>query len=115
LQERAIEHAVLPWSERNGVALVAYSPFGHGSFPQANSQAGRVLAELAAAYQATPRQIALAFLTRHHSVFTIPKAASLAHVEENAAAATIRLDANALARLEQAFPPGRKPASLPML
>lgn len=115
LQERAIEHAVLPWCERNGVALVAYSPFGHGSFPQADSQAGRVLAELAAAYQATPRQIALAFLTRHHSVFTIPKAASVAHVEENAAAATIRLDASALARLEQAFPPGRKPASLPML
>ena len=33
LQERAIEHGVMPWCDRHGVALVAYSPFGHGSFP----------------------------------------------------------------------------------
>ena len=33
LEERAIEHAVLPWCEDRGVAVVAYSPFGHGSFP----------------------------------------------------------------------------------
>ena len=33
LQERAIEHAVLPWCERQGVAVVGYSPFGHDRFP----------------------------------------------------------------------------------
>ena len=33
LQERAIEHAVIPWCEEHGVAVVAYSPFGHGRFP----------------------------------------------------------------------------------
>ena len=34
LRERAIEHAVIPWCEANGVAVVAYSPFGHaGGFP----------------------------------------------------------------------------------
>lgn len=39
LQERAIEHAVIPWCERHGVAVVAYSPFGHNEFP--SSQQGR--------------------------------------------------------------------------
>ena len=33
LKERAIEHAVIPWCERHGVAVVAYSPFGHNDFP----------------------------------------------------------------------------------
>ena len=31
--ERAIEHAVIPWCEAHGVAVVAYSPFGHGALP----------------------------------------------------------------------------------
>jgi hypothetical protein len=33
LEERAIEHAVILWCEKNGVAVVAYSPYGHGHFP----------------------------------------------------------------------------------
>jgi diketogulonate reductase-like aldo/keto reductase len=33
LQERAIEHSVLPWCEQHGVAVTACSPFGHGDFP----------------------------------------------------------------------------------
>ena len=49
LQERAIEHAVLPWCEARGVAVVAYSPFGHDSFPGPRTPGGRVLAEIAAA------------------------------------------------------------------
>ena len=32
-KERAIEHAVIPWCEAHGVAVVGYSPFGHGRFP----------------------------------------------------------------------------------
>ena len=44
LQERAIEHAVLPWCEEHGVAVVAYSPFGHGHFPGPRTPGGRVLA-----------------------------------------------------------------------
>ena len=74
LQERAIEHAVLPWCERHGVAVTAYSPFGHGNFPGSGTEGGRVLAKIAAAYEATPRQVALAFLTRRPSLFAIPKA-----------------------------------------
>ena len=64
LQERAIEHAVIPWCEKHKVAVVAYSPFGQGRFPSPSSAGGRVLQEIADAHGATPRQVALAFLTR---------------------------------------------------
>jgi diketogulonate reductase-like aldo/keto reductase len=47
LQERAIEHAVLPWCEEHGVAVVGYAPFGHGRFPGPRTRAGRVLQEIA--------------------------------------------------------------------
>jgi diketogulonate reductase-like aldo/keto reductase len=115
LRERAIEHAVIPWCERHGVAVTAYSPFGHEGFPAPGSAGGRVLAEIAAAHGATPRQVALAFLTRRASVFAIPKAASLAHVEDNAGALRLTLTEGDLARIDAAFPLGRKPSSLPML
>src|SRR5205823_992393 len=65
LQERAIEHAVIPWCETHGVAVVAYSPFGHGQFPGPDTDGGRVLQEIAAAHRATPRQVALRFLLRN--------------------------------------------------
>ncbi len=64
LRERAIEHAVIPWCAQHGVAVVAYSPFGHDDFPQADSKTGRVLQAIAEAHGASPRQIALRFLTR---------------------------------------------------
>jgi diketogulonate reductase-like aldo/keto reductase len=47
LQERAIEHAVIPWCEKHGVAVVAYSPFGHDDFPSPRSKGGEVLAAIA--------------------------------------------------------------------
>ena len=115
LKERAIEHAVLPWCEKHGVAVVGYSPFGQDDFPAASTPAGRVLAEVAAAHGATPRQVALAFLTRSPAVFVIPKASRLAHVEENAGAGDLRLPPDALARLDQAFRRGARPRSLPMI
>lgn len=115
LGERAIEHAVIPWCERNGVAVTAYSPFGHHDFPEPHSPGGRVLAEIAARHVATPRQVALAFLTRRPSLFAIPKAASLAHVEDNAGALRLVLTEADFTRIDAAFPRGRKPASLPML
>jgi diketogulonate reductase-like aldo/keto reductase len=62
LEERAIEHAVIPWCEKRGVAVVAYSPFGHGRFPGPHSTRGRVLKQIAAAHNATVRQVALQFL-----------------------------------------------------
>lgn len=115
LQERAIEHAVIPWCERHGVAVVAYSPFGHDDFPSARSKGGEVLQAIAQAHNATPRQVALAFLTRAPSVLAIPKASSAEHAAENAAAGDLTLSATEIAALDKAFPRGPKPRGLPML
>lgn len=122
LRERAVEHAVVPFCAEHGIALVAYSPYGQaGGFPDPASPGGRVLAEVAAAAGAdagrevSPRQVALAFLLRHAHAFVIPKAARAAHVAENAAAHELVLDAAALARLEAAFPRGRRRRGVPML
>jgi diketogulonate reductase-like aldo/keto reductase len=115
LGERAIEHAVIPWCAARGVAVVAYSPFGHDDFPAASSPGGRVLAGIAAARGATARQVALAFLTRHPAVFTIPKAADPTHAAENAAAGALVLSEAEVAAIERAFPRGPRPRHLPML
>ncbi|MFN2426321.1 MAG: aldo/keto reductase [Candidatus Binatia bacterium] len=113
LGERAVEHRVLPWCEQSGVALVAYTPFGPESFPTARSRSGKVLADVAARHGATPRQVALAFLTR--SAFAIPKSSQAEHTAENAGAGRLRLDADDARAIDEAFPLGRLPASLPML
>lgn len=113
LEERAIEHEVIPWCNQHGTAVVAYSPFGHGRFPDEHSPGGRVLSEIAAAYDATPRQIALAFLT--HRAFVIPKASTPEHAADNARAGDLKLSDIELARIDAAFPRGPKPASLPMI
>jgi diketogulonate reductase-like aldo/keto reductase len=113
LQERAIEHEVIPWCEANGVTVTAYSPFGHDSFPSTSSAGGRVLAEIGAAHDASPRQVALQFLTRRSSVVTIPKSSSVAHTVENAADLTLTEDE--IAQIDEAFPRGPRPHYLPML
>ena len=115
LEERAIEHAVLPWCEAHDVATVAYSPFGHGRFPDAGSPGGRVLEEIAARHGATPRQVALRYLVRCPSVFAIPKASDPAHCAENAGAGGVHLTEDDIARIDTAFPLGRPPRTLPML
>ncbi len=115
LRERAIEHAVIPLCEKNGVAVTAYSPFGQDDFPEPASAQGRALAQVAATHGASPRQVALSFLTRRPSVFAIPKAGKVAHVEDNAGALRLNLTESDLARIDAAFPRGPKPHSLPML
>ncbi|HEX4158344.1 MAG TPA: aldo/keto reductase [Rhizomicrobium sp.] len=115
LQQRAIEHDVIPWCEQHHVAVTAYSPFGSGRFPAASTKGGQVLAEIAAAQNATPRAVALAFLTRGKSVFAIPKASSPAHAEENASAGDLHLSPADLARIDEAFPRGPRRRDLPTL
>jgi diketogulonate reductase-like aldo/keto reductase len=115
LKERAIERAVLPWCEEHGVAVVAYSPFGHGEFPGPRAKGGRVLQEIADAHDATPRQVALRFLVRRPSLFAIPKASRIEHVDENAGAGDLQLTEAELARIDEAFPLGPRPRVLPTL
>ena len=115
LQERAIEHAVVPWCKAHGVAVVAYSPFGHNDFPAPQSRPGQLLQDIADAHGASPRQVALGFLTRDVSVFAIPKASSAEHATDNAAAGGLTLSKDELAALDKAFPRGPKPRGLPML
>jgi diketogulonate reductase-like aldo/keto reductase len=113
LEERAIEHAVLPWCDKHGVALVGYSPFGSGSFPEKTSPGGQALAKVADKHNATARQIALAWLARH--TFAIPKTSSPAHAAENAAAGDLTLTDEEIAQIDAAFPRGHKPSGLPMI
>jgi diketogulonate reductase-like aldo/keto reductase len=102
LQERTIEHRVLPWCEERGVAVVAYTPLGgERGFP-----ASDVLERLAGKRGLTPRQLALAFLTRRRSVFAIPKTGRVSHAEENAAAAAATLSEDEVAAIDRAFPAG---------
>ncbi len=82
LGARGIERDLIPFCERESIAVVGYTPFG--DFPASNT---RVLAEIGARYGKTPRQVVLRFLTRAASVFAIPKASNPEHVRENAGAA----------------------------
>jgi diketogulonate reductase-like aldo/keto reductase len=115
LKERAIEHAVMPWCKQHGTAVVAYSPFGHNDFPSPRSKGGEVLQKIAEARGATPRQVALSFLTHDPLVFAIPKASTPEHAAENAAAGDLVLGDDEIAAIDKAFPRGPKPRSLPML
>lgn len=115
LEERATEHAVLPWCERHRVAVVAYSPFGHGHFPGSRARSDRILREIAESYGATPRQVALAFLVRRPFLFAIPKASTPQHAVENAGAGNLLLSDQNILRIDQAFPLGPPRPQLPML
>jgi diketogulonate reductase-like aldo/keto reductase len=115
LRERAIEYAVIPWCEEHRVGVVGYAPFGHGDFPGPRTKGGRVLQEIAAAHDATPRQVALRFLVRRPSLFTIPKASNPEHAAENAGAGDLRLTPAELAWIDEAFPRDPRPRTLPMI
>jgi diketogulonate reductase-like aldo/keto reductase len=115
LLERAIEHEVLPWCQRHHLAVVGYSPFGSGRFPDESSRGGRVLSEIAKAQRVTPRQVALRFLIRDENVFTIPMSTNPKHAEGNAGAAELKLSADEIRRIDAAFPLGPKPRTLPTL
>ncbi|MEO8184359.1 MAG: aldo/keto reductase [Deltaproteobacteria bacterium] len=114
LEERRIEHAVLPFCEQHGIALVGYTPFGTGhGLPRGN--AGRLLGDIASRHHASPRQVILAYLTRHPSLFAIPKSGSTPHTEENAGAARLTLTADDERAIDAAFPLGRRRSGVAML
>lgn len=115
LNERSIEHAVIPFCQRRNVAVVGYSPFGTGRFAPSGSRGRRVLEAIARGHGASARQVALAFLARHDGSFVIPKAATLSHVEDNAAAGRLVLRSEDVAAIDEVFPRGPRRDGVPTL
>jgi len=97
LSERHSEARVLPKCRELGAVMVGYSPFD--DLPE-----GGELQKVALELRATPRQVALAFLVRLDDTFAIPKASTVAHVRENAGAATLTLTRDQISRLDRAYP-----------
>jgi diketogulonate reductase-like aldo/keto reductase len=116
LGERAVENRVLPWCEKQDVALVGYSPYGHARLlPRPSSGDRHALEKIATAHDATPRQVILSFLVRLPSLFTIPKASSAEHAEENAGAGNLKLTEREIKEIDEAFPLNRRQTELPIL
>ena len=77
---------VVDYCERSGIAFIPWFPLGAGRV------AGQVLDRIAQAHRASPTQIALAWLLhRSPNILPIPGTSSIEHLEQNAAAASIRL------------------------
>lgn len=110
LGERGIEYALRPLCQRHGVPIMAYSPLHQGALLRS-----RKLAPLAARIDATPPQLALAWLLAQDNVMAIPKSSSIERLRECRGAADLRLDAAMHAALDAAFPPPARETPLAML
>ena len=106
---RGPEFDLVPWLAGRAMALMAYSPVEQGRLPRDGA-----LARIAAAHGVTPTQVALAWVIRDGAI-AIPKAATMAHVRDNRAAADLSLSADDLAALDAAFAPPTRRRSLEML
>ena len=115
LRSRAVENRLLPYCESQGIAVVGYSPFGQGDFPAPSSKQGKALAAIAERHRGTPRQVALNFLTRRPSLFTIPKASHVDHVRENGGGSGWQLTAEDLQLIDSVFPRPSPDAPLDMI
>jgi diketogulonate reductase-like aldo/keto reductase len=111
LENRQIESSLLQWSRNNEVPIMAYSPVGHGPGLLGNA----TLRKIAERHDATPSQIALAWILREPGVMGIPKASDQRHVRENARSIEIRLTKLDLKELDDAFPSPDSKQPLPML
>ena len=101
---RGIEFDLLPWQRARGVATMAYCPIDQGRLAR-----DPAFAAVGARHGVTAAQAALAWVLRQPDVIAIPKALRDAHLRDNLAAATLRLDADDLAAVDRAHvPPARK-------
>ena len=112
LEQRGVEWALLPWSRKHSMPLMAYSPLGSDS---RRLRTHPVLKAMAARLGASPARIALAWLLRQPDVVVIPKASSEAHVRDNHAALTLELSAEDLEKLDRSFPPPKRGTPLAMI
>lgn len=110
LKRRGIEYDLAPWCRQRRIPIMAYSPVEQGRMLD-----DATLTMVARRHQATPAQVALAWLLGREGVIVIPKAATLDHVRENRAAVDLRLTKEDLADLDLAYPPPKSKAALEML
>jgi diketogulonate reductase-like aldo/keto reductase len=110
LERRGIEWDLVPWMRKRHRPVIAYSPVEEGLLAHPH----HALKRLAERHDATPAQIALAWVIREDGVIAIPKAADVKHVRENRGAADIRLTKRDLEELDESFPPpdGKKPLEM---
>jgi diketogulonate reductase-like aldo/keto reductase len=115
LAYRGIEWELLPSSRERGIPIMAYSPLGNDRAEQKRIFSQETMRAIASRHNATPAQIALAWLMRHPDLIVIPKAGRPEHVRENRAAHDIKLSDSDLQELDQAFPPPRRKIPLEMV
>lgn len=109
LGSRGIEYDLLPWCQQRAMPVMAYCPLAQAGRLRDGLLENSTVREIAAAHGVSAAQILLAWVISHQGVIAIPKASSVAHVQENAAALNITLSSEELIRLDNAFPaPGRK-------
>ena len=115
LVQRGIEWDLLPWCRERKMPLMAYSPIEHSTQERKGMIANPALVKIAAQRDATPVQIALAWVLRQGLV-AIPKAASPEHIRQNHAAQDLssKLTQDDLDELDQAFPPPPRKVPLAM-
>lgn len=101
---RGIEYDLLPWCRQHQIPLMAYCPLAQAGGLQHDVLSHPVMQQLARARNVSSAQIALAWVTRFDNIIAIPKAVRPEHVQDNAAALTLQLDAQEIALIEQAFP-----------
>lgn len=110
LSRRGIEFDLLPWCQEHGIPIMAYSPIEQGRILHHPE-----LIHIAKAYQATPAQVALAFLLERDGVIPIPKTSNLRRLQENRDAVDLDISDEDWARLDAAFPPPSRKMPLAML
>lgn len=110
LSRRSIEFDLLPWCRERGVAIMAYSPI-----EQARLLRKKIVQRVAVRHDATPAQICLAWVLRQEGVIAIPKAGTPEHVREDHGALALRLTAEDVRELDDAFPPPAEHQPLEMI
>jgi len=107
---RGPEFDLVPWMAKRSMPLMAYSPIEQGRLPR-----GGVLQRIGRRHDATPFQIALAWLLQRPAVIAIPKASSQDHVRDNHRALEIRLSPEDVAAIDEEFPPPKRKRPLEMI
>lgn len=109
LASRGIEYDLLPWCQQQAMPVMAYCPLAQAGRLRSGLFANPTVQAIANAHHATVAQVLLAWVIRQKGVMAIPKAATVQHVEENAAALRLTLSAEDMQSLDKIFPaPGHK-------